>query len=218
MLQIKERYFADKPREKLLKGGASTLSTTELIAIILGSGQGKFPLMSISNNIAKLVSRDNLTLENLRKIGGVGVAKACQLLSVKELANRMASEDSDAVISSASDIAMLLSSIRNQRQEHFVTITLDGAHRIIAQRTIFVGTLNQSIIHPREVFADAVTDRAAGIILAHNHPSGTIRPSEEDKIVTERLKLAGDILGIEIIDHVIVTKDAHWSFKGNKLL
>lgn len=218
MLQIKERYFADKPREKLLKGGASALSTIELIAIILGSGQGKFPLMSIATNIAKLVSRNNLTIDNLKRIDGVGIAKACQLLSVKELANRMSSGDSDAIISSASDIAMLLSSIRNHKQEHFVTITLDGAHRIIAQRTISVGTLNQSIIHPREVFADAVTDRAAGIILAHNHPSGTIRPSEEDKIVTERLKLAGDILGIEIIDHVIVTKDAHWSFKGNKLL
>ncbi|MCK5809062.1 DNA repair protein RadC [bacterium] len=218
MLQVKERYSGDKPREKLLANGAPALSTTELIAIILGSGQGKFPLMTISRQIAQLISENQITLEKLQKVKGVGIAKACQLLSVKELSHRMSDEKSDAIISSASDIAILLSSIRNQKQEHFVTITLDGAHRIIEQRTIFVGTLNQSIIHPREVFADAITDRAASIILAHNHPSGTLRPSEEDKIVTERLKLAGDILGIEIIDHVIITKESHWSFKGNHLL
>ena len=218
MLQIKERYIGDKPREKMLQNGAEALSTTELIAIILGSGQGKFPLMTISEQIAILISNDSVSLDNLQKINGIGTAKACQILSVKELASRMSSDKKDAIITSASEIAMLLSSIRNERQEHFVAITLDGAHRIIAQRTIFVGTVNQSIIHPREAFADAITDRAAAIIFAHNHPSGTLRPSEEDKIVTERLKLAGDILGIEVIDHVIVTKDAHWSFKGNKLL
>ncbi len=218
MLQIKERYAGDKPREKLLRNGVSSLTTAELIAVILGSGQAAYPLMTISVEIEKLIEKGTITMDALKSVKGVGTAKACQILSVQELARRMSENASEGRITSSADAAMLLSSIRNRRQEHFVCLTLDGGHRLIAQRTVFIGTLNQSIVHPREVFADAITDRAAAIIVAHNHPSGTLDASPEDKLVTERLKMAGDLLGIELLDHIIVTAKGFWSFKGHNLL
>ena len=137
---------------------------------------------------------------------------------VKELMSLYCGDEKKE-ITSASDVAPIIRGmITKAQQEHFFAMYLDGAHKIIKTEMIFLGTLNHTIIHPREVFAPAVELRAAGIIIAHNHPSGTLRPSEEDKIVTDRLKLAGEILGIEILDHVIITPDAHWSFKGNKLI
>lgn len=122
-------------------------------------------------------------------------------------------------ITGAGDVAPVFRGmITKPQQEHFFAMYLDGAHNIIKTDLIFLGTLNQSIIHPREIFAPAVEMRAAGIIIGHNHPSGTLRPSEEDKMVTERLKMSGEILGIDVLDHVIITKDSYWSFKGNGLI
>ena len=118
--------------------------------------------------------------------------------------------DSDQpIIDSPEKAAEQLSDIRDKKQEYFVCLTLDGANRLIAKRTISIGTLTSSLVHPREVFADAITDRAASIIVAHNHPSGSLNPSIADLEVTERLNSAGELLGIKLIDHLIVTPKAY---------
>ena len=121
-------------------------------------------------------------------------------------------------ITSASDVYQHLAEFHNCDREHFIAITLDGASRIINTRVISIGTLNQSLVHPREVFADAISDRAASIIISHNHPSGQLEPSIEDRRVTKRLKEVGTIMGIELLDHVILTASSHYSFSEEGLL
>ncbi|MEA2018297.1 MAG: DNA repair protein RadC [Campylobacterota bacterium] len=121
-------------------------------------------------------------------------------------------------ISKASDIFNEIEDFKNKTQEHFITIYLDGANHIIESRVISIGTLNQSLVHPREVFSPAIEKRAASIIVAHNHPSGTLKPSREDLKVTERLKESGKILGIELLDHIIISVNGYLSFKDEDLL
>ncbi len=121
-------------------------------------------------------------------------------------------------IKSSDDILKLTDDLKNKKQEHFVTITLDGAHNVIQRRIVFIGTLNKSIVHPREIFAGAISDRAADIILVHNHPSGSLKPSPEDINSTERLVKAGEILEIKILDHVIVSRKGYYSFLENGLI
>ncbi|MEA3421459.1 MAG: DNA repair protein RadC, partial [Acidobacteriota bacterium] len=121
-------------------------------------------------------------------------------------------------ITGPQDIVSLVEDLRKKKQEHFVTLTLDGAHNLIKKRTVFIGTLNQSLVHPREVFADAISDRAAAVILIHNHPSGNVEPSDLDISLTKRLIKAGELLGIEVLDHIIIGKDKYSSFKEIKLI
>jgi len=118
-------------------------------------------------------------------------------------------------ITHSREIAELCSDMKDLKQEHFVVLTLNGGNTVIARRTVFVGTLNRSLVHPREVFADAITDRAANIVIVHNHPSGNIEPSLEDIEMTQKLMKVGELVSIPIIDHVIVTKNGHYSFHGN---
>jgi len=118
-------------------------------------------------------------------------------------------------LSKSADIADLCKDLEILQQEHFVVITVDGGNAVIAKRTIFIGTLNKSLVHPREVFADAISDRAASVVLVHNHPSGNIEPSLEDENITRRLAEAGKIIGIEILDHIIIIRSGHYSFAGN---
>ena len=108
--------------------------------------------------------------------------------------------------------------LKNKKQEYFIVITLDGAHNLIQKRVVFIGTLNRTLIHPREIFADALTDRAADIVLIHNHPSGSLEPSREDLDITRQLEDAGKILGINILDHIIISKSGYYSFQENKRL
>ena len=116
------------------------------------------------------------------------------------------------------DVLGLVGELREKKQEYFLTLTLDGAARLIQKRTVFIGTLNKSIVHPREVFADAISDRAAGIVFVHNHPSGNTEPSEEDFPITERLVEVARVVGIEVVDHIIVGRDGHFSFQTEGLL
>jgi DNA repair protein RadC len=158
-----------------------------------------------------------LTLERLCTIHGLGTAKASQILSALELSKRYLIR-SNIRITDAADVYRELKPYSTKAQEYFLTITLDGASHIINTRTVFIGTLNHSLVHPREVFADAISDRAAGIIIAHNHPSGTCEPSRADLQITQRLKEVAKLVGIELLDHLILTKEGYYSFSDEGVL
>jgi len=216
---LKELHKDDKPREKLVKKGVEALKNDELLSILLGSGiQGK-DVRKLSKEIIALMESDfeSLTLDKLCDIHGLGIAKASQILASIELSKRYLIRTNKR-ITSAEEVYAELRSFSMKNQEHFLTITLDGASHIINVRTVFIGTLNQSIVHPREVFADAIADRAAGIIIAHNHPSGTLTASRADIQITERLKEVSKLVGIELLDHVILAKGGYYSFSDEGLL
>ncbi|KYJ87559.1 RadC family protein [Sulfurovum riftiae] len=216
---IKELHKDDKPREKLVKKGAEALKNDELLAVLLGSGiQGK-DVRKLSREIVVLMDTgfDGLTLKRLCEVHGLGLAKASQIIASIELSKRYLIRTNKR-ISSAADVYEELKAFAGKQQEHFLSITLDGASHIINVRTVFIGTLNQSLVHPREVFADAIADRAAGIIIAHNHPSGTLEPSRADIQITDRLKEVAKLVGIELLDHVILAKEGYYSFSDEGLL
>ena len=219
MKTINELYKQDRPREKLLSKGTSALKSYELLAILLGSGtQGK-DVIKLSKEIIKILDDDfeTLSLNQLLAVHGLGQAKAMQILSAIELSRRYLIKQ-NIKITSADDVYRELQEYSRKKQEYFLCITLDGASHIIQKRIISIGTLNQSLVHPREVFSDAIADRAAGIIIAHNHPSGQLTPSIEDKRVTKRLKEVGIIMGIELLDHVILSREGYFSFRDEGLI
>ncbi len=219
MKKISEIPKNDKPREKLAKKGIEALTSRELLMVILGKGIKGKGVVELANDILKLIEeeRENLTIEKLEKIQGVGKARAGQILASFELAKRYLIKP-ERKINNTDDVLSLIADIRNKKQEHFVTITLTGASNVIEKRTVFKGTINYSIVHPREIFADALTDRAAGIIFVHNHPEGDVEPSEQDKKITEKLIEAGKLLGIDVIDHIIITRNDYFSFNENGLM
>ena len=209
----------DKPREKLARRGTQALKNEELLSVLLGSGvQGK-DVRQLSREIIALFEQDfdALSLNKLCDIHGLGPAKASQILAAIELSRRYLIQNNQR-ITSAKDVYEELSSFGSKKQEYFLTITLDGASHIIETRTVFIGTLNQSMVHPREVFADAISDRAAGVIIAHNHPSGTLEASRADIQITQRLKEVAKLVGIELLDHVILTSGGYYSFSEEGLL
>ncbi|MCH9813020.1 MAG: DNA repair protein RadC [Epsilonproteobacteria bacterium] len=219
MTKLKQLYKNDKPREKLAQKGAQSLKDHELLAILLGSGTKDKDVLKLSREIIKLFEKDfdTLNLEKLQDIHGLGLAKASQILSAIELSRRYLIKQNRR-IKHAKDIYEELLDFTNKKQEYFIAITLDGASHIIDTRVIFIGTLNQTLVHPREIFAYAISDRAASIIIAHNHPSGELRPSLEDKLVTQRIHEVSQIMGIELLDHLIISKKGFYSFKEHNLL
>ena len=219
MTALRDLHKDDKPREKLLNKGVQSLKNDELLAILLGSGvQGK-DVRKLAKEIVALMDSnfDKLSLETLCDIHGLGIAKASQILASIELSKRYLIR-SNKRITSAEEVYEELKEFSTKKQEHFLSITLDGASHIINTRTVFIGTLNQSMVHPREVFADAIADRAAGIIIAHNHPSGTLEASRADIQITQRLKEVSKLVGIELLDHVILAKGGFYSFSDEGLL
>lgn len=219
MKSIRELHRHDKPREKLASRGAAGLKNDELLAILLGSGvQGKDVRKLAKEIICVLDSGfETLSLDTLCGIHGLGIAKASQILASIELSKRYLIQHNKR-ITSAEDVYRELKPFSTKTQEHFLVMTLDGASHIINTRTVFIGTLNQSLVHPREVFADAIADRAAGIIVAHNHPSGTLAASRADLQITQRLKEVAALVGIELLDHVILAKDGFYSFSDEGVL
>ncbi len=212
MKKINQLDSIDKPRERLLKNGAGSLKDYELVSILLGSGIKGKDVFALSREIIKLFQQGfpDITMEKLSKIHGLGNAKASQILSAIELSQRYLLKD-HTKITSPSDVYEELKEYKDKKQEYFLTIYLDGANRIIEKRVISIGILNQSVVHPREVFAPAMELRAASIIVAHNHPSGILEASYEDIEVTRRLKQSAELLGIEFLDHIIITKSGHIS-------
>ena len=219
MTALRDLHKDDKPREKLVAKGVEALKNEELLAILLGSGiQGK-DVRKLAKEIVAMLDKgfDTLTLNKLCDIHGLGIAKASQILASIELSKRYLIR-SNRRITDAKDVYEELKSFSTKSQEYFLTITLDGASHIINTRTVFIGTLNQSLVHPREVFSDAIADRAAGIIIAHNHPSGTLEASRADVAITQRLKEVSKLVGIELLDHVILSKHGYYSFSDEGLL
>lgn len=213
MVKIQNLDKNDRPREKLQAKGAAALSDFELLQALIGSGNGQADVSRIAKEALKLLRKHgaDLTYEQLQQVTGMGSAKITELLAAIELAKRYLIDSEQPIIDSPKKAAEQLADIRDKKQEHFVVLTLDGANRLIAKRVITIGTLTASLVHPREVFADAITDRAASIIVAHNHPSGTLEASEADQEVTKRLQETGKLLGITVMDHVILAKSGYIS-------
>ena len=199
-----------RPREKLQSKGAEALSDYELLMAIIGSGTAQADVTKIARDVRKVIAEkgSELTYEDLLKVTSLGPAKASNIMAGFELWRRQFEVTERPIIDSPKKAVAQLADIRDKKQEYFVCLTLDGANRLITKRIITIGTLTSSLVHPREVFADSLTDRAAGIIIAHNHPSGNPVATEADIVTTERIKEAGVILGIKLLDHVIVTKTA----------
>lgn len=219
MKNIKDLPAHNRPREKLKERGASALTDEELVAAILGRGVEGQDLRTISRSVAKLIRnhRANLTIEYLTAVRGMGLAKAAQILSAFELARRYLIKDA-VKITGAQDVMPLLADIADKKQEHFVCISLNGAHEVIEKRIVTIGLVDRSPVHPREVYADVISDRASAVIFAHNHPSGDLKPSNSDLKIHEQLTEAGKILGIGVLDHLIVTKKGYYSFQEAGLI
>jgi len=220
MKTINQLQKLDKPREKLKKLGTNALKDYELMAILLGTGVKGKDVISLSKEIVRLIQKDfdNLDLEKLLSIHGLGSAKASQILSAIEISRRYLIQNQNIKISSAKDVYEDLKGYKNKNQEYFLALYLDGANHLVKTEVITIGTLNQSLVHPREVFSYAIEKRCASIIVAHNHPSGILKPSNEDINVTKRLKDSAKILGIELLDHVVFTKDGFYSFQEEGIL
>lgn len=214
MKTIKDMPEHTRPREKLRERGPAALTDEELVAAILGMGTAGVDVRTIARQVAGLIRehRTGLSLGNLLAIPGIGLAKAGQILSAFELARRYLLKET-VKITVAGDILPLVSDIAGKQQEHFLCISLNGANEVIEKRTVTIGLLDQSPVHPREVFADVIADRAAAVIFVHNHPSGDLQPSAADRCIHDQLTEAAKILGLRVLDHVIVSKKGHFSFQ-----
>lgn len=214
MAEIPER---DRPRERLIRRGPKVLSTRELIAVIIGRGTRGRDVLAVSEEVRRIFEdrKDEVAIEHLMAVPGVGKAKACQLLAAVELARRFSDQNEGFRISNPEEVLLLpdVEAIRHRQQEHFLAVTLNGAGEVIHARTVTVGLLNASQVHPREAFADAITDRAAAVVFVHNHPSGSLEPSGPDLAITRQLTEAGELLGIQVLDHLIISKKGHRSLK-----
>lgn len=198
------------PREKMKKMGAEALSDIELLQAVIGSGVKGSDFKQIASRLNTLIEKrgaDNLTYDDVKNIKGIGEAKATVIFGALEYWRRRLTKPTAPLIDSPEKAVEQLGHIKNKKQEHFVLLTLNGARRLINSRVVSIGTLMASLVHPREVFSYAIEDRAASIIVAHNHPSGYLDVSEGDKDVTRRLRQAGDIIGIRLDDHIIVSGD-----------
>lgn len=213
MVKMTDKRKDLRPREKLQAKGAEALSDYELLMAIIGSGTAQADVTKIARDVQKLLAEkgSELVYDDLLAVKSLGPAKATQIMAGFELWRRQFEVSERPIIDSPEAAVAQLADIRDKKQEYFICLTLDGANRLIAKRIITIGTLTSSLVHPREVFADAITDRAASIIVAHNHPSGGLLPSDADIDVTERLQDAGDLLGIQLKDHVILTKESYKS-------
>lgn len=212
MLKMSEKPKDLRPREKLQTKGAAALSDYELIMAIIGSGSAAADVTKLARDVQKLLKdKGELTYADLLKIRGLGAAKATNLMASYELWRRQFEKPQQPIIRSNEDVLAQLADIRDKKQEYLICITLDGANRVINRRVISIGTVNFSVVHPREVYADAIADRAASIIVAHNHPGGTLTPSDPDIRATKRLRDAADLLGIIFYDHFIVTATGYCS-------
>jgi len=219
MKTIKDMPKHSRPREKLREKGASALTDEELVAAILGRGVKGLDVVAMSRNVAKLIRdhKKNLSVDHLTSVPGMGLAKAAQILSAFELARRHLLKET-VKITNAKDVLPLVADIAGKKQEYFVCISLNGANEVIKNRIVTIGLVNSSQIHPREVFADVIADRAAAVIFAHNHPSGELRPSNSDSKTHKQLVDAGKILGIRVLDHIILTRKGYFSFQEAGLM
>lgn len=221
----------ERPRERLSASGAESLSLVELLMVIMGRGTAGESVIEIARHlVARYPSARELSeasLEDLRAVPGIGPAKAAQLKACFELSRRLEHEHAlhergykrNPVLTDAAAIHLhLLPFVRNRKKEHFFLLSFDTRNRLIGVDTVSVGSLNASLVHPRELFDLAIRRHAAYVIVSHNHPSGDADPSDEDIAVTRRLADSGKILGIRVVDHIIVCHDCYYSFHEHGMI
>jgi len=214
----------ERPRERLVKFGEQALSAQELLQLILGRGSaGESVAVTAQKLLTQFGSLQKLaeaSIEELSLIKGIGLAKASQIEAAFEISRRLSTQTESYKSKELSDpgkvYRLIKSKLKDYHKEHFYIIPIDSRNWSIAE--VSVGSLNASVVHPREVFAEAIKSKAASVIFAHNHPSGDPEPSEDDLEITKRLVESGKILGIEVIDHIIIAKDDFFSFKNKGLL
>lgn len=222
-VRIKDIETQDRPRERLINNGVESLSNEELIAILLKTGNKDNSAKELANILIKeldgIKHLNNINYEKLKSIKGIGPAKACELLASIELGkriNREITSINNIILNKTSKVYEYYKDILgDKQQEYFYCVYLDNKKRVIKDKLLFIGTLNYSVVHPREVFKNAYLLSASSIICVHNHPTGNTLPSKPDLELTKRLVEVGNLLGIKVIDHIIVGKFNYYSFLEN---
>lgn len=218
MTKLKDIPKVDRPREKFLEKGPDALTKSELLAILLGSGIKGVNVKKLSQQILKKFGKKffDVTVEDLCQIQGIGQAKALQIVSAIALSKRIYDEQKpqDNLVLSARDAATLVSDLKNKKQEHLVCLYLNARNILLQKETVSIGTLDKSIVHPREIFAPALKLHSAGVVLIHNHPSGDPTPSEQDKEIARKIVEAGKLMGVNVVDFIIVAENGIHSVLG----
>ena len=206
----------ERPREKLLEKGLTALSDTELLTIILNTGIRGKNVRTLAGELLGLLdqNKDIPAVKELSSMPGLGQFKACAVAAMLEFGRRRYGSFS-ARIKQPADIYTLIRHYADRKQERFISLSLNGAHEVLAVRIVTIGLVNRTMVHPREVFADLIQDRAAAFCVAHNHPSGQLHSSPEDEEITARLQATAQILGIHFLDHLIFSETSWWSFREN---
>jgi len=221
-LAIEALTESDRPRERLLESGPGALTDRDLVAVILGTGSDGEGVLELAERVTRSVNLrllPRVPAEELLAIRGLGPARTAQLLAAAEMGRRLWPDgEAASLVRGPETVFELTRDIRGSNREHFVGFYLNTRNQVLRREVISIGSLNASIVHPREVFTPAVAVSAASLILAHNHPSGDPTPSEEDLAITRRLMEAGRLLGIDVLDHVIVARESYASFKERRLL
>lgn len=220
---IKDIPKSDRPIERLINNGAEFLSDSEILAILIKTGTREKSAKTIADEILKkyksLNELKNINLEQLTKIKGIGVTKAVSILTAFELSrrinNQIMSLNETKITNSSLVFEYYKNKIGDKNQEYFYCLYLNTAKKVIKDKLLFIGTVNKSIVHPREIFKEAYLLSASGIICVHNHPAGSVFPSKEDINLTKKLVEIGELLGVKIIDHVIITNNNYYSFFEN---
>lgn len=206
-------------RERMLRSGSAAISNLDLMTAMLGSGLPGKPVRKLAKEVLDQISGGtrSFDIKTLMAIEGMGKAKSCSVAAAIEFGRRIFSARGTR-IGMPKDAFPLLIHYADLRQEHFIVISLNGGHEVNAVREITKGLINKTVVHPREVFADPITDRACAVLVAHNHPSGNLEPSDEDLDITKRLRQSGDILGIPLLDHLIFSENGYFSFVERGLI
>jgi DNA repair protein RadC len=218
-MKIKDQPLDFRPREKLDRLGPENLSMDELIAIIISTGTKGKNAIEVGKDLLKKFGDGLLktSVDDLAKIKGLGKVKAIKLKAAFEVGLRYANAISGKVIiTNSKDVYILLYEYALKKQEHFLLLTLNARNQLIQKKVITVGTIDSSLFHPREIFAEAILDRASKIIVAHNHPSGNLEPSQNDILMTNKIREAGEILDIQLVDSVIISEEGYKSIIGEK--
>ena len=213
MKKISQIPESERPREKLRLFGPRTLSDSELMAVLLGSGSGRHSVLELSGRVIRLIdeSRGRPELDRLLTVEGIGLAKAAVVSAALEFGRRRIRPEGMKVII-PTQVLPIVQHFADRKQEHLLCISLSGAGEVIACRVVTIGLVDRTQVHPREVFADPIIDRASEVIIAPNHPMGPREPSREDREITRRIRDAGNTLGIVLLDHIIFSKKGYYSF------
>jgi DNA repair protein RadC len=203
-----------RPREKLLSRGPASLSDSELLAVLLNNGIKGKNIKALAADLLKFLDNNSEipSVKEISTLAGIGQTKACAVAAMLEFGRRRYGAFS-MQIKKPIDIFTIVRHYADRKQEKFISLSLNGAHEVLAVRIVTIGLVNKTIVHPREVFADLIQDRAAAFCVAHNHPSGRLESSKEDDEITERLQSVAQILGLHFIDHIIFSQTAFWSFR-----